>query len=83
MIFAASWLSLGDAESFFKIVESKTARVVIEADIEKRLSILNLEKPPFTHHMPGALSSRTGEKSKLGALRWQSTGIGCCTAALH
>lgn len=47
--------------------------VLIGWYIEKSLSILNLEKPPFTHrptpsttNLPGGLSSRTGEEIKTG-----------------
>ncbi|WP_287301465.1 hypothetical protein [Mesorhizobium sp.] len=43
----ASWLSFGDAESFFKIVEGTTARVLIDAPDEAVDLQLAQEGNPF------------------------------------
>lgn len=63
--------------------------VLVGWHIEELNSILSPEKLPFTHrptpsmiNRPGALSSRTDEEIKTGALQRQSTRIGCrCSGA--
>ena len=71
IVFSSAKSNLKPISRRQRIVSDET--VLIGWYIEKPLSILNLEKPPFAHRptpsttkLPGALSSRSDEEIKTG-----------------